>query len=196
MYPKKVITHIQHLNKRTAIKLGLWAILLCNFYGLTSAQNKNIEFCVGEITDSQFFSKVDSMINYNKFHKDPIFYLHIHKKTETQYGGTILCDIESNKSLTDTIYIYVSPEKTVDDKLFIDYVMVNYSTRIYALPRSAENALYRIVGKKQFRHNHKVWMDDLDNFFRKRNNIQLLRYINGKISEVDKNADVYRAAME
>lgn len=39
-------------------------------------------------------------------------------------------------------------------------------------------------------------MDDLDNFFRKRNNIQLLRYINGKISEVDKNADVYRAAME
>lgn len=196
MYLKKVITHIQHLNKRTAIKVGLWAILLCNFYGLTSAQNKNIEFCVGEITDSQFFSKVDSMINYNKFHKDPIFYLHIHKKTETQYGGTILCDIEPNKSLTDTIYIQVSPVKTVYDNLFIDYVMVNYSTRIYALPRSAENALYRIVGKKQFRHNHKVSMNDLDDFFRKRNNIQLLRYINGKISEVDKNADVYRAAME
>ena len=196
MYPKKVITHIQHLNKRTAIKVGLWAILLCNFYGLTSAQNKNIEFCVGEITDSQFFSKVDSMINYNKFHKDPIFYLHIHKKTETQYGGTILCDIEPNKSLTDTIYIQVSPVKTVYDNLFIDYVMVNYSTRIYALPRSAENALYRIVGKKQFRHNHKVSMNDLDDFFRKRNNIQLLRYINGKISEVAKNADVYRAAME
>lgn len=196
MYPKKVITHIQHLNKRTAIKVVLWAILLCNFYGLTSAQNKNIEFCVGEITDSQFFSKVDSMINYNKFHKDPIFYLHIHKKTETQYGGTILCDIEPNKSLTDTIYIQVSPVKTVYDNLFIDYVMVNYSTRIYALPRSAENALYRIVGKKQFRHNHKVSMNDLDDFFRKRNNIQLLRYINGKISEVDKNADVYRAAME
>lgn len=190
------IISIFHQTKSRLTKFVFYLSIICISSVEATAQKKNIEFSVGTIVDTTFFNKVDSMVNLNKFKNDPIFYLHILKKHDSKWGP-VVHNIEFVKDLTDTIYIYVSPKQTIYDKMYLDYVMVAYSGRLYALPRICENYLFKIVGTKEFIYDHKVEMEDLDNnFFKKQWNVQLLHYANGNISEEPKTSTIYRAAKE
>lgn len=193
---KCIISIYQRIETDLMKYVSYIVFIIYVFGGTLSAQNRNIDISIGTVVDSVFFNKVDSMINYNRFKDDPVFYLQILKKQESEWGPYVQ-NIQSVNDLSDTIYIYVSPKQTINNKIDLNQVIVNYSGRLYVLPQICENSYFRIIGIKKFRYDKKVERIDMDNnFFKKQQSLQLLRYINGNISEEPKSSSIYRAAKE